>query len=408
VVDATSPYAPGTVGDEPALPRAARRAAPFVLAAFVFALIGPGLLAPSWTLLLVGAGIATRGSSSFYILAATPTALSVAWGLLSDRWRILETRREGHLLLSAMLVAGAWVAALLLVDIRPLVVAAMGAITAAKSIAGAAIGGALVEIGRRRSATGRLAAAWLAAVAVADLAEVPVTAILGMALSPGKVGLCVGAGVVTGIVALVSSEIGRAAANPASVPPPLRTVLRTRALWASAAVLALAAIASVPTSAIATGRWPDDLLRALYVGQLAGAGCYAFGCQRMPLARAGQLALMLNVFVIIAFVRSSDQTHTGRILPVVALGVVYGFKFGALTDLLFRASARGHEAFACALLTAVYVAASEALGLFAKAFDLSVPAMTSIAAVAGVAAMLSFRWLPASLVAWRDGDPAPA
>jgi len=58
MVDAPSPYAPGTVGHEPAAPRAPTRPALFLIAAFAMTLIGPGVLWPTWRRLVIDTGIA--------------------------------------------------------------------------------------------------------------------------------------------------------------------------------------------------------------------------------------------------------------------------------------------------------------------------------------------------------------
>jgi hypothetical protein len=403
---AASPYAPGTIGDEPSAPRPPERPALFVGASTLLALTGPGLLFLGWTKLLVVTDTVAEDSWPFHVLALAPAALSLLWGLLSDRWPILDTRREGHVLLAALLTAGGWVA-LQVWHSGPLRVMAACGIIAAGTIASVAIGGALVEIGRRQGTTGRLAAAWIGSVVVAELAEIPFAALVGRAPTPLKIGLCAGLAAIVAISIVVSLTTDPAPPPPAGVHPPLRAYLRTRALWASALLLALAAIAHVPNGAIASGAWPRHLLAATLAGQLVGAVVYAFACRRMPLGRSTGIAFMLTALLTIGLARAAEQTGAVMTLAVVILGLVDGFKFAALSDLTLRASPPGHEAFISALLCAA-IAGWEGQRLIEDAFDLSVPAMTAVAAVAAVTAMLTLRTLPASLVGWREGDSAPS
>src|SRR5262249_2274009 len=158
-----------------------------------------------------------------------------------------------------VLAAGAWLAALLFRQVWPLVIATTGLVIAASEIADATIGGALVEISRRRGVSGRLAAAWVAIATAAELAEIPVSKLVGLQLSPWTGGLCVGLAVIVGIWALMSLELGPPIATPAPARPALRAYLRTRAFWGTVAVVSVAALARVPSSAIAVGRWPDYL-----------------------------------------------------------------------------------------------------------------------------------------------------
>jgi hypothetical protein len=404
---APSPYAPGIVSDERSPPRPPGRPALFLIASFLMALVGPGLLWLQWTQLLVVADIAAEGSWPFHTLAIAPAALSLLWGLLSDRWPILDTRREGHLLFAALLMAGAWLALQFLETDAPRVLAGC-AIIAAGAIASVAIGGALVEISRRLRTTGRLAAAWIGALVAAELAEIPFSELVGVRPEPLKIGLCTGLAAAVAILMAVSRATDRAPAPPAVVHPPLRVYLGARALWAPAAVLALAALGHVPDSAIAGGEWPWHLRAATVGGQLAGALVYAFACRRMPLARSAGVALMLSVLVAIAFGGAAVQTGEGLPVAPVVLGLVEGFRFAALTDLVLRASPPGHEAFVCAMLSAVDRGGWEAQRLLADALGLSVPGTLTIAAAASLAALLASRLLPASLVAWREGDAPPS
>jgi len=186
---------------------------------------------------------------------------------------------------------------------------------------------------------------------------------------------------------------------------PLRPHLRTRALWAAAVVVILAVIARVPDSAIAPAAWPRPLGRVVLIGRLVGPIVYAFACRRLRFARGLRLGLVVNVVVTISVMRASEQTSIVLALMVAAIGLVEGFKFAALDDLIFRAAPPGHEASICALLSAVAAVGWTVSKLTADTLRLSISGMTSVSVVAGAAALLLVSRLPASLTSGREGAP---
>lgn len=405
MADIASLYAPGTLGDEPAAPRPPGRPTLFLIAAFAMTLIGPGALWFPWRRLLINAGIAADGTWGLELLGLAPALFSLFWGLLSDRWAILDARREGHLFCAALLATTGWVVLLIAPrSVPPLLIGV--AMTAAHSIANVAIGGALAEIGRRRATTGRLAAAWSGVFAGANLTGVALHMFVGR--WPLIMGLSVSLGAFVAIAMVVSLGTDPVPAPVAVARTPLRPHLRTRAVWGAAAVVILGILANVPDLAIAPGTWPRPLGRVVLIGLLAGAGLYAFTCRRLPFARAVRLALVLNVVVTIAVMRASEQPRIVVNLMVATVGLVEGLKFAALNDLILRASPPGHEASVGALLSAVAAIGWAAPRLIADAFGPSLPGMTTVAVVAGAAAVFASSLLPASLVERREGGlPSP-
>jgi hypothetical protein len=398
-----SPYAPGTLGDEPAAPRAPGRALPFVLASFVTALIGPGVFWLSWPELLLAARIAAPGTWPLFLLLCAPAALALGWAFLSDRWSLMDTRRDGHLFFAVLLAGSSWLA-FLVPPLGPLRLVAGFGIVAAHSIAGVAIGGALVEIGRRQGTTGGLAAAWVAMLVAASLVGIPLE---GTAPGPLKAGLSVGVAAIVAIAIITLAGTGPAP-SPATPPSPsLGAYLRSRALWATAGVVLLAMFASIPYAVVDRGAWPPSLRGAMLGGQIVACGVYAFSCRRVSLARGLRLALVLNAVATMGLMPVWERIGAALPLAVVALGLVEGFKFATLTDLALRASPPRHEAFVGALLTAVSGLAWQARGFFAEASGVPVFDAATLVGGASVLAVFACGLLPASLVASRDGVVTP-
>jgi MFS family permease len=405
---ATSPYAPPrTVTDEPTGPRSPDRPALFVLATFVIMVIGPGIVAPSWKELLELTGTAARGTWHLHVLACTPVALALLLGLLSDRRPIMDTRRESYVLLGTLFAAGAWLTLLFTSGVRASIAAVCG-IVAAYSIADVAIGGAMVEIGRRHATTGRLSAAWIAAIAAANLAALPLSELVGRGLGPKQVGLCAGLAAVLAIFIIAGPATDSAPAPAARARPPLGDYLRSRTLWSVTLVLSFASLATVSTRAITGPAAPRGLWAVTTAGQLAGAILYAPACLRMPLARSARLALLLTAFLPIVLTRAGDQSGAALNLALLALGLVEGFQFASLTDLLLRASPRGHEAFACALFSGLSRLGGEGRLFLADAIGASASQITTIAAGAAIVAALAISLVPRSLTAARDGGARAA
>jgi len=399
-----SPYAPGIVGDEPAPPlRLPEKPALLIAASFVMALIGPGLLGPPWKTVLGAIGVVGRHTPAFHVLAFAPAVLMLVWGLVSDRWPIMNARRESYLVIAALVAAGTWLAPVFIAS-RPLLVLDASVMVAAHSVSNAAIGGALVEIGRRLGVTSRLAAAWIGALAAADLAELAVTTTIGRGTGPLKVGLCTGLAAAVAIALLVLPRKVPASVSTPPAPPLLRRHLRTPAIWGWATVLVLGGAASLPDAAIRRGDWAPPVEALTFVAQVVGAGAYALVSRRLPLLRGVRLALISNLVVIILLGRAADQM--GPVMTAGLLGLVDGFKFAALTDVTLRASPPGHEAFVFALLTAIFHVGWESRDVLRDVAGMHVSDVTTVVTVAAVAAIIVSGLRPASVEARHEAGPA--
>jgi hypothetical protein len=405
MADAASPYAPGTSGDEHEPPRPASRPALFVIAVFAMTLIGPGYLGVPWSRLLTGAHLAEDGTLLFYVLACAPTVLVVVWALLSDAWPIMDTRREGHLLLGALLAAIAWAALQFSLNNGVAWTLAWCGTVVANAIAAAAIGGALVDISRRRGSTGQLAAAWIGAIVLADLAATPLITVAAKVATGWAVGFCAGLALVVVLLIGVLPETTRELARVTTARLPLGAYLRARVLWTTGAVLVCGGFATIPDSVMRTEAWSEGARATNLVAQLAACGIYVLVCRRMAFVGLLRRSLLLYCAAIIALIRVWDPAGgAGQTSALIANGLVEGFVDVALSDLVLRAVPDGREAFGCALLSAVYLGGWAGWKLLARSLALSLPGATMVAALASVAAVLAVGLLPASVVERREGE----
>lgn len=408
MADAASPYTPGIVGDEPAPPRPPSRAWLFLAALFAMTLIGPGFLWYPWSRLFADVGLGG-------FRALLPVLLLLTWAFLADVVPVMGPRREGQLLVGALLGAVAWLALLPLEHIDwawPYVGLGIGV---ARAVADVAITGAFVEIGQRRRSTGRLAAAWVAVGAAAELAAIPLAQVFSDAHPGWIVGTCSGLAFV--VVILIAALPEPAAAEPSPSPPArvtLPSFLRSRAFWGSLAVVVCAAVAVVPNATIALHlrpklEWTSDQIRAASVSQtiahLVSAAVYVLICRRMAFAALLRLAMLAQVLTTVALVAVWDETGGPSYLLTMSVGAAGDqLAWIAVLDLAMRAAPIGREAFGCVILTLPLEAIRGTINPLAKSMRMSLTTASTAAVVAGVLAMLAVWLLPASVVARREGE----
>jgi len=286
----------------------------------------------------------------------------------------------------------------------------------ATAFARPAILGALAEIGRRRAATGRLAAAHVSLAQLAELVLLPAT--LPMALTslwlPAGVAAGLALAVVVLIVALSSGEM------PApGMPPPavvgIPRFLRSRAFWTSTAVLACAGLATVPQTLL----WPQ--LRAADGGPIgswalrwtmpastgAGALVYLVTCRRLPFAGLLRVALLVKAGTLAVQALTATNLAAGTVdLVLHARAVADGLAAAAVLDLVLRAAPRGREAFGSILLLGVSGVLTALVASLATSLSavtaLSLGGMAWFATCAASAGAIAVWLLPASIVELRE------
>lgn len=214
-----------------------------------------------------GQAATTEGPGSvswLFTLANAPNALVLLWAFLSDAVPLWGTRREGYLLLMALVAAVVWLALAVGAEYRWAWLAAAVPLGLAASFSHATIAGALTEIGQRRAATGRLASASFGLAQLAGLTWTPLTfmsTFTSIALGSG-IAAALALAVVLLIVTL--TDEGAPARPPAASEVRIRIsrFVRSRPFWASFAVLFWAGLATVPTFLIDRHRsvvHPDHL-----------------------------------------------------------------------------------------------------------------------------------------------------
>jgi hypothetical protein len=383
---------------------------PFLVALAVFAWAGPGQLwNPMIRDLLDKVGAPPRAFATFGLVMALTGLLKFIWAHLSDRVPLMESRRQGHLVVACMLAAAAWLAA-------PFVPRAYEPWLAIGAILMLAVegvdvicGGALVELARRRRASGRLATAMIVVPTVAQWLWPPVRALLGDHLL-GWAGLALVLTLsVTGL-ALVGPDAASDRELPADEPPvaPFRRFLKTgRASWGFLAIVGcgIASAASMEwVTQVSQGPLvPEDRQLSLVVGRLAGAAAYWFLCRRFVLRRVWVGAALAQVPVMIAVLALGGRLSAG---PAMAIAFSTLLEVAGL-DLALRLAPRGAEALTFALLrrgapllpilnTTLRFAIARGSVAAAGAFFVVVGTALGIAAI---------RALPASLVTTREGEP---
>ncbi len=410
-------YIPRTdAGDPPGRPRTPGHVFTFLWSSFAVALTHPQGMWQPWALSYLENDLKAQKTQVglFVLIASIPSLLTLLWAYLTDAVAILGSRREGHLVLASLLAATGW-AAVVFLPIGHGSLAMVGlALGAAASIAGTATRGALVEIGQRKDATGRLGAASIGLGTAAGL----LAGVLYDFLSARSIGWSAATGALVWVsvallACLLSKRGGRA--PPVTVSEHrvrLGDFVRSRAFWG---VLLVSTCASLPvlirtpramhlkqTLRLGDARlWELDM--ASRSAALLGAALYLFACRRFPLARLLPACLLAQMGGTAALIALQDN----RLGPIVTAAAAFGDALAsvAVLDLAMRAAPRGREAFGLVLLMAGATLATmvlTALGITGY-LRLGWTPLVLVAAAAGGIGVTSVLVLPRPLVAARDG-----
>jgi BT1 family len=395
----------------------------FLWAVAAFAVAGPVLWQPWARTYLrdeLGLGMASFGLYMTIIVA--PGVLSPLWAYLSDRVPLLQTRREGYLVLAGLLAAIAWVAAAFVPRSYGTLTAIGVTLTLAAVVTSAAISGALAEIGWRTASTGRLSAANFAVAALAGLAGES----LQDFVFPRSFGWTAGTGAAilftTALLALLASERIEQAQDVGSIagPPPVAPLgrwLRSRAFWIPVLVMACSAIprgihGSLPFFERHVLHLPEDAGNlpglAAWITGIAATVVYWVVCRRLPLRRLLPLAIVVEAGALL-LLNLADRGMQAYILARAATG--FGDMFGdcGRLDLMLRVAPRGREAFGVTLLMGVGVIltvpfAPLAAMVVGDAFNFGIGLL--IAAALTALAAPAVRAIPHELTGSRDGGTA--
>jgi hypothetical protein len=420
---AVDPYAPGR-----APPAEARRgvvppgsALVFLWAIAALATAGVQDLWDPWARsLLTEDGGPLRTFGYYRSVVGIPALLALLWAYLSDRAPVLESRREGYLLVASLLALVAWGGAAFLTLDFVAVVAVGLALTTATTVSFGAIGGALAEIGRRDRRWGRLSAARMGLFVLSGLATEPLAGFL----FERPIGWSAGTGAIVALSIAVLAFLtlergpqasGGAAAEPAAGAIKLPRWLRTRAFWGPLLVVAAGALPNAMYSRM--DEYTEQVLRLSEVdamrahlagslGSLASVAVYWVICQRLPLRKLLPAAVVIEGLAVLALDDAGRWVGT-----FTAARALVGFAGTLATcarfDLALRAAPPGREAFGVALLAgttsmiSAFTMPFVSMGLRAQAtgFRTVFLAAGVLTALSAVAVLL----VPRSLVDGRDG-----
>jgi MFS family permease len=425
---AADPYAPGRAA--PAEPR--RGVTPpgsalvFLWTIAALATAGPQHLWDPWAKSLLAEGPDPRLFLDYRNWVLLAAMLGLLWAYLSDRVPVLESRREGYLVVASLLAVVAWGgAALLTLDFVAIVAIGL-ALTTASAISFASVGGALAEIGRRDRRWGRLSAARMGLYILSGLAAEPLTGVLFQRPIAWSAGTGAIAALSIAVLAFLGLERGpQGSGAPPSEPAPtaikLTRWLSTRLFWGPFLVMAMGAMPNAVYSRM--NELTEQVLRLSEtdtmwahvtgtIGSLAGVGAYWVICQRLPLRKLLPAAVVLDAIAVLAIDGAGRWVGT-----FVAARALAGFAGTLATcaryDLVLRAAPPGRGAFGVVLMagTAAMVGAfttpfvsisirEQASGL--RALFLVAGALTALSAVAVLV-------VPRSLVDSPDGrNPSAA
>lgn len=416
MADAPSPYAPGIISTERVPPRPPGRVSVFLVATFAMTVATSGLYR-FWSgrMMMMTGGLASASIAT--ALAGLPAVLILLWAYLSDRVGLLGTRREGYVLLSSLMMAIVWLALAFGRHLHLVWMATALPTGLAAAVSRAAIIGALAEIGRRRAATSRLAAAHVGLTELAEIAVLPATILFMFSSIAWAAGVAVGLMLALAFLIVVLGD-GDAVAPPPAVPrsPPVTIVrfLRSWPFWASAALLAFAGAATVPEMVLTRTLTPDEMSAYWTTAQwkttvvmIGVVSVYLLICRRL---RFDQLLRFALIAKAIGLAVHALITHaTGQALPmsaVMARAAGDGLATVALLDLAFRVAPPGREAFGAILLAGLAGIVTLLAGLIELALGTSVGSVTWFATGAAIAAALAVSLLPPEIAEAREGRHA--
>jgi hypothetical protein len=411
--EAPSPYAaPGKLPDERVVVRPAGRAIVFLWAIVVWAVAGPGALWRPWTLTMMGKHQHDAWPAAFTMVTVVLGLLAPLIAYLGDRVPVLGTRREGHLLLASLVSAGAWLVAVFGPRSDGPWLAISSALSVGALMTTAATNGALAEIGQRRGATGRLAAAAVAIINLSGFASGHLDELLSdrpLAWT-GGVGAGFALSLVVAIVFLSQSQV-QDGAEPVPAPIPhertgLRAFLGRRTFWLVTAMVSLneAARMGVWTPReLSALRAPDAMANAMGLhnaSRIAAAFAYALLCRRARPRTLMPLCLLAAVAGRATFGFAGDSP-----LGAIADGLGSGLGYAAMADLVLRACPRGREAFVYTLIMLPGPMPTSMMRPLLFAAGASVNLTTAVAAGGPLLAAAMVALLPRDLLAAPDRPP---
>lgn len=385
----------------------------------------PGLLGrlPFGLLLKNELGASPQQVAMFWALATIAWYLKPLVALLCDAYPLFGTRRRGYLLAGAILGSLGWLAFAVIPRAIAPFLAVMTVLNLGLVVVSSAIGGLLIEVGQRHRSTGRLSALRASLEGVMALVTGPLAGALASAAFIYTA--ATGAALVALLIPAVwwwGREPGGAPAHPpvlGAARKQIATLIRSRPAWSASLLLFLVFLS--PGLQTPLLYYQQDILRlsprmmgalqmAGGLGALAGAAVYAWVCRRVPLGWSlfgGVILAALSALLYLWY-----RSATAALLIDASSGFLGAIATLPLYDLAARATPRGTESLAYALLMAVRTLAltgvSDPLGawLYGR-WHLGLDRLVWVNAASTLAVLPALAFLPRDLLGRRESEPRP-
>jgi predicted MFS family arabinose efflux permease len=308
--------------------------------------------------------LGAQAVSFFFLVTGFAWYFKPFAGILSDSMPLFGTRRRHYLLISLAAGGGFWLLLGALPKTYHTVLWVFLAVNAMVMIASTVLGGLLVEVGKRFSATGRLSSQRVAILNVVTLISGPLGGFLAARAFGLTVGVC--AACLFGLLPIVFfflREETQATRNRdawGEVKRQFKTLLRSRPLWWGLAMNCLLYIA--PGFGTPLLYYQQDTLKFSdqFIGNLAfisgacglvGAVVYNRLCGRVSLRRLLMFGIVFNVIGTLFYL--GYLSATAAMVIEGAAGMVLALASLPLYDLSARATPRGSEALGYSLMMSV-------------------------------------------------------
>ena len=366
--------------------------------------------------------------ANFFAIATFAWYLKPLAGLLCDSFPLFGTRRRSYLVLATITAGLTWAMFALAPRSYTAFFWLMVMLNAAMVIASTTIGGILVEVGQEGSATGRLAAVRYGIDGVINVIAGP----LGGWLAARAFGWTAGIGAclmfsLVPLTFLLVKEKPNARRNLqvwSSAAHQFRLILRSKTMWAGAALLLLVFMA--PGFGIVLTYYQQDVLKfsTEFIGRLqafSGVGgivataLYAWLCRRITLKPLLLFGIFLNGASSVLYIFYNSATSA--IVIDTANGFLAVLGILPLFDLAARATPKGSESFGYALLMSVYNIAVFAISMPIGSWLYELPhsiwfhnlsRLIWLNAGTSLIAFVLIPWLPRVLLHSRDGEATAA
>lgn len=354
----------------------------------------------------------------FFVIAGIAWYLKPLAGMFSDYFPILGSRRHSYMIAGSLSMLLLWLVIGFGPQTRLALLCAVCALTTVVAISSATVSALVVEGGRKFAATGRLSSARRAAEYIAGLLVGPVGGFLALYSLRYS-------GVVSAALAMIlvmvslrfrTEEDGTASRKSwAELGRTVGEMLRNRAMWAAATLFFLLSFSPgfqtplfyYQTNTLGfSSRFIGSLTLVSALFSLAGTGAYAWLCARASLRSLIAVAVVLDAVAETMFMFYNSE---GSALVIEAIaGLMRGFVWMPVLDLLVRAVPRGSEAVGAALEWSpanVAVAVSDLAGSWLyQQYGMSFRSLAWLNGGTTLLILFVVPFLPKQIMAAREGD----